>query len=293
MLQIIFKTINERRILVVSKFSHNLYGCISTYDTLLSKGQILVEFIEEFVKHMKKPYSQNLKFIPRGTRIRPKEYDYCEDAWNVFKKKFLEGKINSFRLKSYKYETTKDGDVNWEEFLSLNIKSNFDFLEMASLIEFYVKRDTLNDTELFNLQAFCVKALKKLDKHLNGVGGLLTIDNMNIGSSTAHESYVGVPYSLSSRNLNKWYRGYFWGNFLSFDHVNLLGGFQLIEQKAPVYKVEKLESGGVYLQLTENIDNFSDRELKQLKQFLKPILPSKQGYTHPLAYQNKRVIEDE
>ena len=75
-------------------------------------------------------------------------------------------------------------------------------------------------------------------------------------------------------------RGAYWGNFLSSNHVQLLGGITRVAKEAPCFLVEPLNMTGVdgtpatgaYLQLTEDLFVISSTQIRALETYLAPIL---------------------
>jgi len=74
---------------------------------------------------------------------------------------------------------------------------------------------------------------------------------------------------------DKYIRRAYWANFLNPTHVKKIGGIEKIKKECPVFLVEELPGGNIYIQLTEKIEDFGTnkyyKKLKILDNFLKPI----------------------
>jgi hypothetical protein len=110
-------------------------------------------------------------------------------------------------------------------------------------------------------------------EQINGVTGFITVDYVGAvagGCQSPYESWIGYSNVWASRELRQRTRGYYWGNFLSAGHVELLGGHSAVKQ-APVAVVKQI-ANGYYLQLTEDMNDIDRIKLRQLKEFLRPVL---------------------
>jgi len=266
-----------------------------TFKSLPEKGNVLVELIEEFVERVAKPLHKELIMLYEGKRIRPKQYFFNRDNWEKARKMFLEGKVTSFHLCCFEKEI-------WQSRLEINpmsidmrIDSNYEYPGTAGSIEFSVAKWLYGEKTPKYLQQTFVELLEKLYASLGGIGGFVTLDNLSADYALSpHEIHMGIlgGPTLASRQFHRYYRGYFWGNFLNPVHVELLGGLEKVTKEAPGYKIKKLADGGIFLQLTDDIDNVSDDDLRRLKCYLKAILPPKQTEQDD-RYKELRVIEDE
>jgi hypothetical protein len=110
--------------------------------------------------------------------------------------------------------------------------------------------------------------------------GFITLDY----SFEAYERWYGLnllEVSLQSRHL---LLGYYWGNILSAGHVERLGGWDRIRDEAPVFRAELVDPERmlVYLQVTEDVEQLRDDNLRELKNYLKPLLhPPVPEYRYP------------
>jgi len=267
-----------------------------TFKSLPEKGNVLVELIEEFVERVAKPLHKELIMLYEGKRIRPKQYSFNRDNWEKARKMFLEGRITHFHLCCFEKEIWQsDSDINPMS-IDMRIDSGYEYPGSAGSIEFSVAKWLYGEKTPEYLQYAFVEMLEELYKSLQGVSGFVTLDGISAGYSLSpHEIHMGIlgGYTSVSMQFHRYYRGYFWGNFLNPVHVKLLGGLERVADEAPVYKTKKLADGGMFLQLTNDIDNVTDEDLRRLKCYLRSILPPKQTEQDPRSYYKLRVIEDE
>jgi TseV toxin immunity protein TsiV len=77
-------------------------------------------------------------------------------------------------------------------------------------------------------------------------------------------------------SLGQFVRGAAWGTFLGQTLVANLGGLEAV-RRAPVFRVQALESGGAYLRLTQGPallgTSAYEAAASQLERFLKPVMP--------------------
>jgi hypothetical protein len=181
-----------------------------------------------------------------------------------------------------------------KRFIGFNVLTEAQYPEEAPLIEFFVTL-LLYKTHVPNsVSSAFVSIIETLANSISSAGGFITIDCMReLRAFSAHERYVGLTYMSASRQFDKYFRGYSWGNFLSKKHVELLGGINLIEKEAPVYLVKRLQDGGAFLQLTEDINNVSNDDLRKLKRFFQPILPKAPICFFPSEATFSRMIIDD
>ena len=279
----------------------SIYGCISTYDSFTSKGQVIIDAIEEFVDKIVKPLNIDLIYnFTKGERTYS-EYKYDSD-WNATKLLLLNGKVDSLYImdldKAIYERIQNDSDSEFPKMLPCFIGFNFytepEKPENASLIEFYVKAILFDGYIPENVSNIFAKIIEKLTTKINSVGGFITADSMPVFKAfSAHERYIALNHTEASKQFDRYFRGYFWGNFLSNRHVELLGGIEHIEKEAPVYLVKRLPDGGAFLQLTKNINNVSDDDLRKLKRFLLPVLPKARFRLSPSEATFRRMIIDD
>lgn len=140
--------------------------------------------------------------------------------------------------------------------------------------------DLLNGCASPDYQAKLVDRVIQLYRAFNSVNGFITIDsNMTascVGLITPYERAMWIPYHRAAPTFREKLRGYFWGNFLSRQHVDLLSGDSAL-RTAPVELVEEIADGSYYLQLSKDIHAVDNAQLQKLGAFLRPVLPQKRG----------------
>lgn len=108
-------------------------------------------------------------------------------------------------------------------------------------------------------------------KDIQAVAGVVTVDT----DPAPHERSLGITPTEGRRHAASTLRSYAWGNVLSMEHLDALGGLTFVLTNAPVFRTMDISSPAsdrAFLQLTPTIDSFSDAELKALKEFLGPVL---------------------
>lgn len=153
-----------------------------------------------------------------------------------------------------------------------------------STIETSVNMEVIGGIVGRSIQANLVELMLSLFNKTNGTVGYITVDYVSAnvyGSVSPYERAMGLSYPSASRNFRSKVRGYYWGNLLHKNHLDLLGGRSALSS-APVYLVRAIGDNQYYLQLSDNINNIEREELAQLKDFLSPVLP--EGYPQPDEY---------
>lgn len=145
-------------------------------------------------------------------------------------------------------------------------------------------------TALQTYQRDLVEVITSAATTFEAATGYLTLDR----DVAAYEQWVGRDEVTALIECRRWLRGYYWGNILSGEHIRALGGLERVLDDAPCAVKRDLTAGEnhmVYLQLTEDLDHFDDDELRALRDFLAPVLPSgvaKGSYLGPRL----RVVRD-
>jgi hypothetical protein len=136
-----------------------------------------------------------------------------------------------------------------------------------------------------------VEVLIAVATELNAVTGYVTLDEA--ATSNPYGLWYGVPELKADMGSREALLGYYWGNFLSDSHITALGGWDAVRREAPVYRAEGIdeEKGLFYLQLTEDIEDVTDDELRSLEQYLRPVLHSGHpGYRYP-GFERFRLVD--
>ncbi|AQS08728.1 hypothetical protein CLOBY_08380 [Clostridium saccharobutylicum] len=280
-------------------YSRDIYGCISTYDSLLTRGLIVIKVIEQFIDKIVKPTNKDLSYVINSGRKKQK---YEPSNWEKTKILINEGKIEKISFIHFDKRMIEaaiqgidcpEAEI-YPELINLNIVSNIENTKRASLIEFSINKWTCAKDDSQHVCLEYQKLIEMVLDNIECVGGFITLDSMQAYCSfSAHEGYMGLPYLRASEKFDKYFRGYSWGNYLSENHVELLGGIEKIKKEAPVYLVKPLSDDGAYLQLTEMVDEVSDEDLRKLKRYFQPILPKASRMLFPSEAKHRRMIIDE
>jgi hypothetical protein len=201
---------------------------------------------------------------------------YGERGWSRSIEGLRSGKFSAFEVNAslLDNEGYPDG-ARGGGHLGVDIRK-LEFPGQASRLTLGVARKHYGSAFTPDTQQVWVEVAKRAATMFRAAYGFITLDYAG-GVRTPHEEWAGLGDFVGLRECGKWVRGYYWGNFLSAEHVHRLGGLERIEKEAPCVVVEDLSQGGgelVYLQLTEDLDHFSDEDLSALKGFLTPALPA-------------------
>lgn len=201
---------------------------------------------------------------------------YGEPGWSRCIEWLRSGKFSAFEVSASLLddEGYPDG-ARGGAHLGVDIR-NLEFPGQASRLTVGVARKHFGGAFTPDIQQAWVDVAKRAETMFQAAYGFITLDYAG-GTRTPYEEWAGLGEFLGLRECGKWVRGYYWGNFLSAEHVHRLGGLRRIEREAPCAVVEDLSQDRgelVYLQLTEDLDRFSDEDLRALKGFLTPALPA-------------------
>jgi len=117
-----------------------------------------------------------------------------------------------------------------------------------------------------------VRVVKAATTQFEASTGYVTFDVA--GYISPFESRFHLHWPDTLREVRTYLRGYYWGNFLSADHIRALGGAERVVREAPCHLIETLAPGLMYLQLTPSVEEFDDQQLAELGEFLSPCLPA-------------------
>jgi hypothetical protein len=183
--------------------------------------------------------------------------------------KFSAFEVNASLLDDEGYPDGARGGAH----LGVDIR-NLEFPGQASRLTVGVARKHYGGAFTPEIQQAWVDVAKRAATMFRAAYGFITLDYAG-GTRTPYEEWAGLGEFVGLRECGEWVRGYYWGNFVSAEHVHRLGGLRRIEKEAPCAVVEDLSQDRgelVYLQLTEDLDRFSDEDLRALKGFLTPAL---------------------
>lgn len=115
-----------------------------------------------------------------------------------------------------------------------------------------------------------LSALRSGAPLVRACGGWITLDRA--GARTEHEASVGVGLDESLFMAAELARGPHWATLLGPRQVAALGGVQEVLSTAPCFSLEDLGGGRILLQLTEHLDEVPDEAMRELTEFLAPVL---------------------
>ena len=55
-----------------ANYSKRIYGCIATYDSLLNRGTVIINIVEEFMDKVVKPIKKDLSYVINSGRKKQK-----------------------------------------------------------------------------------------------------------------------------------------------------------------------------------------------------------------------------
>lgn len=269
---------------IVTGEPRRLFGCVATYTTVsedatcrfLKKAYeellypCLVENDVEIALQWCSASSEKFRWLPLETlsvnwEIIAGDFPL---AWVIFK---------GWR------ENRCEDDRSIQSLLAASIRFTDD-PKRASVLEFGVSTALLNKPIDRSVQAKTVEMALSSFSEVEGVVGYITVDYVApevYGSMSPYERTVGLAYPWASIEFGSKVRGYYWGNLLHKNHIDLLGGSELLKA-APVHMANQVDEERYYLQLTDDINDIDRAKLAQLKEFLKPLLPG--GYPQSQEY---------
>jgi hypothetical protein len=117
---------------------------------------------------------------------------------------------------------------------------------------------------------------KEIASIVDAVAGYITHDFADIYQSP-YENRIGRTGSVGLSQSDRWARGYYWGTLLGPEQVRVLGGPEVVLAQAPAVHAQVIagESGpSVFIQLSPDATTVSTSELRALREFLTPVLPT-------------------
>jgi len=119
-----------------------------------------------------------------------------------------------------------------------------------------------------------LELMKKLQRKMDGLCSFITIGtfrndySMDCGLFDSHYYHTSTEFSM---HWNEYVRGYFWGQCLTPNQVENLGGFEEIQNQG-FYLCEKWDDC-VYIQSTEKILDYTLGDALKMRNFLFPLFP--------------------
>jgi hypothetical protein len=277
---------------------------VDTFDDLVARGDALVAWLEEARTRFFEPMLAELRPLAAGSGGRrsawggaggywiglhahpPKgvstgSIGYTERRWQRALDKVRKGEAGRVELlcKALDDWAVPSGALGG---FGIAVSLNEMTTEVAiGTLGIFASRTFLGPRVSHSIQQQWVDFAKRTAADFNAAYGYITIDHL--GHETPYEQFVGRFFGRGLAECKTFARGYFWGNFLSEFHLERLGGLQRVMAEAPCDVAEELpaRTGLAYLQATPDIEDLPDRRLRELKDFLAPVLPSgPQGFEY-------------
>lgn len=281
-------------------FDKSIFFEVSTYENLRNKGNELIELINIILEDFLFPLDIPLEIEIEKMNTRNKYFLVNKKNLDKVYKMLKDGEIQYFGLREYygEYDSTREEFINYQGksggeafppafgigFVCEYIQEVMHFLDMsknpriANIFSFSMCERLFNNRIESDMQEKFIELFKLAFTKINGVTGFITYETICARSPqpTPYEDGIDARYIIASQSYNQYLRGYFWGNILTEEHLEKLGGIEKVQKDAPCAKVEKFKhySGkALFLQLTNDINHYSDDNLKLLKNYLIPVLP--------------------
>lgn len=260
-----------------------VYVDVCTFDSLKEKGRMVISLIEDILKHFFLPYRSPLKIYLERFDFKSQSFEYNIKAWNKVVSMVLNGEIRHLLI-----NYTQNEELHQPE-LALSITFDYSYNDalledtvIANNIALSINRRIFNLNIPIDVQNMLKETFINVFQDLNGVIGYINmgIPHATIApNATSFEGLQGYYFTEYSHMFGIYARGYFWGNVLTEKHIEKLGGISVIKEKAPCCIVNDFVFGdgrkAVYLQLSEDINLYTDEQLKHLRDFFKSVLPEK------------------
>lgn len=263
------------------KWEKAVYVDICTFDSLKDKGNMMITLIGDILKHFILPYGMPINIFLESYDFEYQSFKYNIKMWNKIISMVLNGEVRHLLINCSQSEEILQPELALS--ITFDHSYNDELYEgtvVANNLAFSMNRRVFNLNIPLDVQNMLKETFINVFKELNGVVGYI---NMGLPhatlapNATSFEGLQGYYFTEYSHMFGNNARGYFWGNILTEKHIERLGGIGVIKEKAPCFFVDDFVLGdgrkAVYFQLTEDINLYTDEQLKNLRDFLKPILP--------------------
>ena len=252
----------------------NVYMEIATLENIYHFGIALRDFFQRAYLDLIFPLGVRVNLLSKLFYRKPGCCLMNRHNWLDVGRRLASGEIEELSLSNNKLVSPSCGD---DPAVVAALRGPKGFPYCANGVELSIRRDLIGD----NMGVFQERLLEiTLDtfKSLKAVSGYITIDNMQAGmrSASPFEQRLKLDYQKVSWNFRNNFRGAYWGNILSTEHIKKLGGLEKVKSKAPAYRIAEMghgDSNAVFMQLSPGMDMVSPRQLEELQQYLQPILP--------------------
>jgi len=252
--------------------SRSLYFVINTYDSITADATL--QFMHEAFHELLQPY------VPDDTEYAIVYYKGKPPTSKLQRPNTVNWQKLRAAFPVRACEVQFDRQSNIKRWTTTGVGGaavNFeDDPARTSYLTFNIKvEEAYPDSQVpFLVQSKVVELATSLFETVSGVTGYITVDYVGANcffTDSPYERWIGYSSIWASREYRIRTRGYYWGNFISIGHVELLGGIEKLKQ-APVFLLKEL-GNGYYFQLTDDINNIDRNKLHEFKRFLEPVLP--------------------
>lgn len=279
---------------------------VITYTDLWERAAVVVEFIDRVLETFE-PFQTKLECMAwsrwKSAVNRPRISSFKLDSrkWTETRQLVLEGQLGILILYDWAsihtYGRVSDRDAylgiefGFPEVESLAPRTQARFIfdpRKAKKVNFCISTRAWNGGVPVEVQEQTVSLARDLFQAVDGACGYVDVGDhcITLVSRTPFEHSLSMT-EPNTRRLWRDVRGVFWGNLLSTQHVQRLGGVSAIEQKAVRYSAEVLASPGregtdsapMYLQANCDLRQVTSEDLAGLTSLLAPILISSQDQT--------------
>ena len=142
-----------------------------------------------------------------------------------------------------------------------------------------------------------VDIFKRLCILLGAKTGFIDQSKLYFGSSADANSLPNEAYVCRftgvapEKHIHEKLRGYFWANLLTSQHIQQLGGWDKVCENVPHTTIQQWIIDGepaMYLQVTEHMEEFTDKKRLALKESLKPVIYEDMVFPHCAYYADYR-----
>lgn len=273
---------------------------LSANEDLGHKGEILMELLQEVFKLIVEPYSLHLVINYDTRKPRSRRLDFNEKNLKKIYDLLAKGEIVEMHIRDYYEDPSKleqylkvEGPEEYERpryvipnfglgLSCRDVDPRFKADQQLGLHPFSIFSFSLTE-RLFNgvipkkVQEQFIALFKKIAIGINATNGFISFGS-SVGAPRGNTIFEMVYRISPDRHfrLTEYLRGYFWLNLLTSNHISKLGGLDTIKFTAPCSDIEEITIGGqpaVILQLTPDINDYNNSNLKQLRDYLIPVLP--------------------
>lgn len=272
----------------------------TTYESLGDKGDLLIRLLEKIFDEFVNAFNIKLSIVYETNNYYYRHFDYNAAGIKKLYAALKKGQVLNLAIKDF-YENADNYEDEFPELLDdyeepprymipdisiglscSDVDPNIAFyrtiLKPINTFSFALSERLFNYSIPEQIQIKFKNLFKTIVKEMNSVTGFISYETSAAGpkgSITHYENY----YLLNPDQLpgyTEHLRGYFWFNLLTTDHIRKLGGPEFIQKNAPCAYMETIEINGetgLLLQLSADINDYTDVQLRELRTFLLPLLP--------------------